>query len=75
MPEPKYDRIVSCVHLKKCKLWPGSHEELSFTYGGLRRSRVVHKIGLAEACDDLQPDEVEYLNALRKTLEDCDAGT
>lgn len=73
MPQKPFDRVVSTAFLRPCKLWDGSHEFLEYKYGsGLRRSRVVHKIGLMEACDDLTPDEQEYLEALRKTLKDID---
>lgn len=59
--------LVSVVHLRKCKLWVGGMEHLEFQYGGLKMKSVLTKIKSLELSDDKTPDEVEYLEALRKT--------
>lgn len=65
-----FDRLMPAIHLKRCALWKGSLEQHTFDMFGLRESVVRNSITKLEACDDLTDREVEWLEALRKTLEE-----
>lgn len=62
--------IVDTKYLRECRLWSGSLEDTSETYGGgVRVIDIKRRIERFERCDDLTDAEKEYLEALRKTLE------
>jgi hypothetical protein len=64
-------RIVSCKHLKQCRLWPGSIEESSFLHGGgISLDQVLKHHASLSRCDDRTEAEDEYLAALAMTLDD-----
>lgn len=63
------DPVVSVHYLKKTKLWRGSIEQAAFEYGGgLLLSEVRFRRDSLEQCDDLTPDEIDYLIALNDTI-------
>lgn len=70
MTTNKDEWIVSVEHLAKCRLWPGSAEETSARFGGLRYKQVVDKISRLERCDDLTDNEKAYLEALYRTAKE-----
>lgn len=65
MSQPNLHRLVDVTPLKGCVLWSGSQEETDYMFFGLRLGAVLDKIARLEACDDLTPNEVQYLQALK----------
>lgn len=62
------ERLISAKHLRGCRLWENSTEQLLFQGSGLTVSAVAQRAAILGRCDDLTPGEEEYLAALRKTL-------
>ncbi len=64
------DRKVTVTDaIKQHPLWPGSLEEYSLQYGGVRVSHVQNIIAKFERCDDLTPREKTWVKLWKEVLE------
>ena len=63
--------ICTSKYLKRCKLWEGSHEELDFKYGrGISLENLKTRLIEFNKYPDLMESELEYMNAIQKTIDD-----
>ena len=63
--------ICTSKYLKRCKLWEGSHEELDFKYGrGISLENLKTRLIEFNKYPDLMESELEYMNAIQKTIYD-----
>lgn len=61
--------LVDISLLREQRLWKGSHEQHCFeVHGGVLLGQLIEKRKILNHCDDLTPDEVNYLDALNKTI-------
>lgn len=63
-------KFCTAQYLKKCALWEGSDLHTDFRYSGIGYEKVVRDIARMEKLDDLTPNEVQWLEALRRTRDD-----
>lgn len=54
--------------LKSATLWPGSYLALADKYHYLTRDMLVEKRNSLRRCDDLTPNEKDFLTALEAEL-------
>ena len=63
--------ICTSKYLKRCKLWEGSHEYLDFKYGqGISLENLKTRLIEFNTYIDLTESELEYVNAIQKTIDD-----